>query len=927
MRPYEQLPFPHPSEFNPGPVFFYKNFVKPFIPDMLRMMNVGLPIDDEAVEALRVTIDEVLGTVDERLNSSQLIMDYRRSRLPAARKAQYEQHTTNLRTVADFERPFNNTDMLHRTFIVNEFLKNTFKEKDCKDKWTMQDLKKYNIWAGDPFLRMLIEKEVKPDHRHARWAMKVLAEFKLFIWNKPRYEKANAPTVMQPFNPGSPKQKLELFAMLNILPLAFSKDTGDASWGRDQLEELQRVYGDNKEIQVVLGALVDHSYSAIIKNNFLKAFDSYTIDGVLHGNIKLFGAKSFRNTCLVGNTKVHSSLGLVEIKDIKPNDLLLTTDSSYQPVIRVFDNGLSPVFKITLEDGSSVVGTSNHRFLTEAGYLSIESICNVETVKRSTINSRANPSVMEGKPFVVSSRYGESVNTKKGKNTQNTGNASGAVCNKRKEAETLSYTNRRVAQGTRTKNTRDVQEFGFNEHGKHSSKFEIQPQVGEPSFKQKLYEATNTGQKYFEQKQREEKIYFPDFGTTTRDEEAEELHNGWKRVLIDAYTSLVGKIRKHCVCSSSSYVRSPRFNEMPNRVCSTPRKRGQNRQQNRQPSSFNKRSTFKTASGSSRIKHIEYMGIERVYDVEVKTNHCYLANGIWSHNSNSPNLLNAPSTGSIYAKPLKRCFKAADGCVIYTADLSALEDRVIANLSGDTNKQNIFLQGLDGHSLNACGYYPKQIEKIMGVNEDNVEYVKRFKENVDEGNSLCAKFRQDSKGPTFKLAYGGYPDASKGGVITQEIFDNYHNILYPGITRYREEYVLPSTKRNGYIHLGLGCIMYSSNPASDIRTLNNATVQFWSILTLIAINEFNYRIDEAGYSDYIKVSSTIYDSIYVQVIRDPLYIAWVNNNLIELMCVQYLEDEVIHNEASGEIGLNWADLHPIANNASVEEIAEVLRTL
>lgn len=118
--------------------------------------------------------------------------------------------------------------------------------------------------------------------------------------------------------------------------------------------------------------------------------------------------------------------------------------------------------------------------------------------------------------------------------------------------------------------------------------------------------------------------------------------------------------------------------------------------------------------------------------------------------------------------------------------------------------------------------------------------------------------------------------------------------------------------------------MYSSNPAQDIRTLNNATVQFWSILTLIAINEFNYRIDEAQLQNEVKVISTIYDSIYNKVVKDPEIIKWVNDNLIEIMCMEYLEDEIIHNEAVGEIGLNWADLHKIQNRATTEEISEVL---
>ena len=594
MRPYEHLPMPAPRDFDPAegnPFFFYENFVKPFIPDMIQMMDAGLNVDPDAVEELRTTIDKVLKTVSDRLEANQLIKDYQNSRLPEEQRKHAEKATQALRTLDYYLKPYKPGDMIHRTWLVNQHLIRMNRRDQLRDKWPVKDLKQFNTFLKDSYLQAIIEKRASKDNSYVKEGMLKLAEYKLELWNRPRLDMAKEPVELEPFNPGSTKQCAEFFMMTRTEPTAWSKDTGEPSWGRKQLE-IALKNTTNPDMIDVLKAMIDFSYSAIIKNNFLKAFDSFTIDGVLHGNIKLFGAKSFRPT------------------------------------------------------------------------------------------------------------------------------------------------------------------------------------------------------------------------------------------------------------------------------------------------------------------------------------------------SNSPNLLNAPSSISIYAKPLKKCFIAPEGRVIYAADLSALEDRVIANLTGDVNKQNVFLEGLDGHSLNACGYWPAKIAEIMGANEDNVEYVKRFYHMVEEeGNGKLKKILTESKAPTFKLAYGGYPDAANGGAITQELFDNYHNVLYPGITDYRENYVLKTVQQNGYIHLGLGCRMYASDPKKSIRTLHNATVQFWSILTLIAINELNHRIREAGLEDRMQVISTIYDSIYITVDKDPLVIAWLNNNLIEIMTVQYIYYEVVHNEAVGEIGPNWADLHRVPNNATPAEIAEILEEI
>lgn len=416
LRPWQHLPIKMPWDYDPGPEFFYDNIVGPLAEDMIRMMCTGIHIDYDAVEKLRSTIDDVLTNVDATLLRNEIIKKFQEKRAIKAQEGHYAKHTENVRSPEFFLREYSGS-VEHRTAVVNEYLNSIGSEKDVKDKWTVKDLKTYNIFKNDSFLEQIIDKSVSPTSKHVLSGMMRLAEAKAELWNRPRYDKANSKAVIDPFNPASAPQKQELFEMLGIEPLAYSDKTGDGSWGRDYVEALQKqMAGSDPVLDEVMQCIIDHSYSGIIRNNFLKAFDTFTIDGVLHGNIRIFGAKSFRPT------------------------------------------------------------------------------------------------------------------------------------------------------------------------------------------------------------------------------------------------------------------------------------------------------------------------------------------------SNSPNLLNAPSTGSIYAKPLKKCFIAPKGMLIYAIDLSALEDRVIANLSGDENKIGLFLEGLDGHSLNACGYDPERAESIVGKLPNIKETSKAIKKAVDEGNKEAKTFRQWSKDKTFKLS-------------------------------------------------------------------------------------------------------------------------------------------------------------------------------
>ena len=179
------------------------------------------------------------------------------------------------------------------------------------------------------------------------------------------------------------------------------------------------------------------------------------------------------------------------------------------------------------------------------------------------------------------------------------------------------------------------------------------------------------------------------------------------------------------------------------------------------------------------------------------------------------------------------------------------------------------------------------------------------------------------------LAYGAFPKKVASTIKipldqAQAIFDAYHNQLYPGITNYRENYVLPTATANGQLHLGLGCYIKTDDAARDIRTITNATCQFWSIITALTINKIHTEIDAANYGDDIFCTSTIYDSIYFCVREDSHYIKWLNDLIIPTITADFMENQTIHNAAVGAIGRDWASLHPLPNDASLSQIQDIL---
>lgn len=304
--------------------------------------------------------------------------------------------------------------------------------------------------------------------------------------------------------------------------------------------------------------------------------------------------------------------------------------------------------------------------------------------------------------------------------------------------------------------------------------------------------------------------------------------------------------------------------------------------------------------------------------------------------SSDPNLQNLPATGSKYAKMVKECFVAPMGWLMVGADFDSLEDKISALQTKDPNKLKVYTDGYDGHCLRAFSYFP---DRISGIDPTSVSSI----------NSIAKLFpseRQDSKGPTFLLTYGGthHGMMKQFGLtkeVSQQIEANYHE-LYKASDEWVAAKVKEASKK-GYVEVAFGLRLrtpllartdlgksYTPYEAQkEARTAGNALGQSYCMLNNRAAIEFMDRVDKSPYRLDIKMICLIHDAIYL-IVRDDLDVVhWVNTNLPDCMSWQNLPD-IQHPtvKLSGSLDIfypSWANPIGIPKGATKEEIQTICR--
>lgn len=304
--------------------------------------------------------------------------------------------------------------------------------------------------------------------------------------------------------------------------------------------------------------------------------------------------------------------------------------------------------------------------------------------------------------------------------------------------------------------------------------------------------------------------------------------------------------------------------------------------------------------------------------------------------ASKPNLQNLPSS-STYGKSVKQMFSAPPGYIICSADFSSLEDRILTIQTQAVNKLKIYKEGYDGHCVNAFAYFKNKMPKIINT----LESINSIKE-------LYPKLRNDSKPPTFALAYLGteYTLETNCGFSKEEalhIYNSYQK-TYPEVGTLQRKLKNIYTKK-GYIELPYGLRLWtvldyfnkSSYRHTDPRTLNkeyktvcNAFTQSWGILMNRALIATENRLKSSPYGLDIHILNTVHDAGYFLVKLDARCIKELNDILISEMSFNNMEglyDSNVPITAEMDIGYNLYDVITVPNNAELFEIQQILNKL
>ena len=259
--------------------------------------------------------------------------------------------------------------------------------------------------------------------------------------------------------------------------------------------------------------------------------------------------------------------------------------------------------------------------------------------------------------------------------------------------------------------------------------------------------------------------------------------------------------------------------------------------------------------------------------------------------STGPNLQNIPIRTK-NGKRVRKLFIPRDPShVLFSADYSQIELRVIASMSGDKNMQEAFLDGDDIHT--------KTASKVFSVPINEVTREQR-------GNAKTINF-----GIIYGVsAFGLSQQSNLSRAEAKEVIDSYF-ISYPGIKKYIENQV-SFARENGFVETLIGRRRYLRDINSPNRVVRghaernavNAPIQGTAadIMKLAMVGVYD-RMKREGFRS--KMIIQVHDELVIDTLKSEL-------EELRVLVIEEMENAFrldVPLEVDSGFGTNWLDAH------------------
>ena len=163
------------------------------------------------------------------------------------------------------------------------------------------------------------------------------------------------------------------------------------------------------------------------------------------------------------------------------------------------------------------------------------------------------------------------------------------------------------------------------------------------------------------------------------------------------------------------------------------------------------------------------------------------------------------------------CFVPNEGNLLIDTDYSAAEARLAGDIYNDEKVKEIFLKGLDSHSVYAKAFFPDKLKDVP------VEDIKR----------LYPDLRQSAKGPEFALNFGGTYAAIMSSIGCSkdeaQAIENNYKAEFVGTAEFAKK-ASYFVRNNGYVLINpiTGHRRFWSNHKNWLAEEHSYTKEFWT---------------------------------------------------------------------------------------------------